>query len=111
MIWFIFLLVNDLTFKISGQECQCGKNKINERRKRIYNGQDAQIGEFPWQIHLQISKNVNVGLLTDKYYGGVLISKKHILTCAKCMQAFFEIRYIFMSILSMYFTNMYVIFL
>ena len=89
----MFLLVNDLISKISGQECQCGKNKINARRKRIHNGQDAQIGEFPWQIHLQISKNTNVGLLTDKYYGGVLISKKHILTCAKCMQDFLEIRY------------------
>ena len=94
MLWIIFLLTNDLISKTSGQECQCGKNSINERVKRIHNGENAQMGQFPWQIHVQIQYFRNIfenGPFFDKYYSGVLISKKHILTCAKCMEDFFTI--------------------
>ena len=95
MLWIIFLLTNDLISKTLGKECQCGKNRINERVKRIHNGENAQMGQYPWQIHLQIQYFQNVyenNIFFDKYYGGVLISKKHILTCASCMEDFFTIR-------------------
>ena len=94
MLWIIFLLPNELISVTSGQECQCGRNRINERKKRIHDGENAQMGQFPWQIHLQIQyfRNIENGPFFDKYYAGVLISKKHILTCAKCMEDFFTIQ-------------------
>ena len=78
--------------KLSNQECQCGKTNAIPRFKRVFGGHAAPQGKFPWQMYLQV-KIINVEHLgnDDKFYGGALISKKHIVTCARCMEDFFNL--------------------
>ena len=75
--------------KSSNQQCQCGRIGVLTRLKRVFGGQNAPQGRFPWQIYLQV-KIIDMNDDYDKFYGGALISKKHIVTCAKCMDIFFE---------------------
>ena len=52
----------------------------NINNARIFNGQTASKNQFPWHVFLEVSFNdKNVKSITG---GGVLISKKHFLTCA-----------------------------
>ena len=89
MILKIILIFTTIT-KILCDECQCGKIEINVRQKRIHQGNVAQEGRFPWQIYLQITNYKSIGGVYNEFYGGVLISKKHVLTCAKCVDIFFQ---------------------
>ena len=89
MILEIILVFTTIT-KMLCEECQCGKIEINVRQKRIHLGNVAQEGRFPWQIYLQITNYKNFGGVYNENYGGVLISKKHVLTCAKCVDIFFQ---------------------
>ena len=72
--------------------CDCGKT--HPQMSRIYNGQNANLFQFPWQILIKIEVILITGGLTTVLlqddYGGVLISKRHILTCAHCMERFMQ---------------------
>ena len=50
----------------------------NRNNARIFNGQTASKNQFPWHVFLEITFKDK----RSKTGGGVLISKKHILTCA-----------------------------
>ena len=62
------------------EDTNCFRNsrtkKINNAR--IFNGQTASKNQFPWHVFLEITFKDK----RSKTGGGVLISKKHILTCA-----------------------------
>lgn len=45
-------------------------------RSRIIGGQDAFFGEFPWQVHIKITKH---------QCGGALINSQFIVTAAHCI--------------------------
>ena len=85
-----FLIINDLITMTSAQKCQCGKVQVNPRVKRIHQGRGVPEGSIPWQIYLRIVNIKASGGFERNTYGGVLISKKHIVTCAGCMKAFSE---------------------
>ena len=83
-------VINELITITSAQKCQCGKLQVNPRLKRIHLGHDVPEGSIPWQIYLRILTFKEFGGIECKTYGGALISKKHIVTCAKCMKNFYE---------------------
>ncbi|KAJ3652965.1 hypothetical protein Zmor_018887 [Zophobas morio] len=59
-----------------------------EFRPRIFNGEPASKGQFPWQAALWIPTNTGL-----KFCGGSLISDTWVLTSANCVgKAFFRIR-------------------
>ena len=89
MIFTIILVFTSIT-NISCEECQCGKIEVNIRQKRIHKGNVAPQGRFPWQMYLQINYFEDSGVLGEKIFSGVLLSSKHVLTSAKCLEIFFQ---------------------
>ena len=69
-------------------DCECGKHE-HISNSRIYKGTTADPRRFPWQILIILTENSNA-----YYYGGVLISKKHIVTCAHCMEVLMNQEYV-----------------
>ena len=76
-------------------KCSCGKISSPKSNAKIFNGQNAANNEYPWQVFIKIEFQnypypndpliMNSGEViypTDHIhmFGGVLISKKHILT-------------------------------
>merc|ERR1712013_695171 len=57
--------------------CQCG---LAKPKKRIVNGTEADINEYPWQVGI-----VEKGQ-TTVFCGGSLISDQWVLTAAHCLQ-------------------------
>ncbi|CAG9860519.1 unnamed protein product [Phyllotreta striolata] len=57
---------------------ECGKNK--ELEMRIFGGEDAALGQFPWMVRIGATKGDLRGLVC----GGVLINANHVLTAAHC---------------------------
>ena len=91
MKWiFTIMLVFTSITNISSEECQCGKIEVNIRQKRINMGNVVPPGRFPWQMYLQIHYFKDSGALGEKIFSGVLISSKHVLTSAKCLDIFFQ---------------------
>ena len=88
--WLTVFIINNLITIISAQKCQCGKVQVNPRVKRIHHGNDVPEGSIPWQMYLRIVNIKASGGIKRKTYGGALISKKHIVTCAGCMKDFSE---------------------
>ena len=90
IFWITLFIINELITLTSAQKCQCGKVQVNPRVKRIHLGQGVPEGSIPWQMYLRIVNFKASGGIVRKTYGGALISKKHIVTCAGCMKDFSE---------------------
>jgi len=73
-------LVFGLTNQNSGNTCQCGVRGVRGRSNgnRITGGEDAEPGEFPWQVRLELRN-------TDLVCGGTLLSSDTVLTTASCI--------------------------
>ncbi|KAG6451336.1 venom protease [Manduca sexta] len=65
----------------------CGLS--NASFKRVINGDNAKLGDFPWMAALGIDMNP-----TQWLCGGSLISSKHVLTVAHCVQRRLKSMYI-----------------
>ncbi|KAK2846663.1 hypothetical protein Q5P01_009662 [Channa striata] len=59
------------------ENCDCGKNRF--RASRIVGGQNAEEGEFPWQVSLHVKSYGHV-------CGASIISSKWLVTAAHCVQ-------------------------
>ena len=71
------------------RDCNCGKIQDPGQYYRIHRGVETNRLKHPWQILIEILI-FDQSDIQRKSYGGVLISKKHIVTCAKCFQDFYE---------------------
>jgi secreted trypsin-like serine protease len=80
-----------------GTYCNCGVNSKsgqiqnselstedkNYTENRIHGGVPASIGEYPWQVGLV--KKCGMGNYKAYQCGGTLISRKHVMTAAHCI--------------------------
>jgi hypothetical protein len=76
---------NNLPFNQAGQlsNWNCGKSLITNRFARIMGGQDAVPHSYPWMVSVS-KRSLNYLHLC----GGVLITRRHVLTAAHCMEDF-----------------------
>ena len=75
----LFLLLSFLSL-YHCKKCHCGQQFRLKSNARIFNGQDADDLQFPYYVYIQF--NTESKEVADYEFGGALISKKHILTCA-----------------------------
>jgi len=61
----------------------CGRTQITNRFARIMGGQDAVPHSYPWMVSLAKRSLNNLHLC-----GGVLITQRHVLTAAHCLEDF-----------------------
>jgi len=61
----------------------CGRSQTTNRFARIMGGQDAVPHSYPWMVSLTKRSLNNLHLC-----GGVLITRRHVLTAAHCMEDF-----------------------
>ncbi|CAF2871195.1 unnamed protein product [Rotaria sp. Silwood2] len=61
----------------------CGRSQITNRFSRIMGGQDAVPHSYPWMISLTKRSLNNLHLC-----GGVLLTRRHVLTAAHCIEDF-----------------------
>ena len=69
-------------------KCDCGTFQTSLINSRIWNGNNATKLRYPWYIHIKEYKESDPG--TASASGGTLISKKHVLTCAHCVEHIIE---------------------
>ena len=81
-------------------KCNCGLPTSKTRNDRIFRGHDALPHQYPWQILMEIKVKNNVF-----QNGGVLVSKRHILTNAHAFYAgtLYKKRY-FLEIIHLFYT-------
>ena len=84
MLQFILMWLISAT---SGQVCNCGRY-YEQPAARIYKGIEAIAGRFPWQMLIEVW-HISNGVAVHRTYGGVLISTRHVVTCASCLDVFF----------------------
>ena len=68
------------------EKCECGKSE-HSSNARIYNGKTAFEKQFPWQLLIQVTYKNDKGEEQNPRAGGILVSRKHVLTVA---HAFFH---------------------
>ena len=59
-----------------------GSNTIKEAQSRIYNGEKAKEGQFPFQVNLQI---LNFDPFASLGCGGTLLDMRWVLTASHCV--------------------------
>ncbi|CAF2120793.1 unnamed protein product [Rotaria magnacalcarata] len=64
----------------------CGRSQVTNRFGRIMGGQDAAPHSYPWMVSLAKRSLNNLHLC-----GGVLLTRRHVLTAAHCMEDFKDI--------------------
>ncbi|UJR37305.1 hypothetical protein I4U23_030013 [Adineta vaga] len=64
----------------------CGRNQISNRFARIMGGQDAVPHSYPWMVSLAKRSLNNIHLC-----GGVIITRRHVLSAAHCMEDFNDV--------------------
>ncbi|XP_016375881.1 suppressor of tumorigenicity 14 protein homolog [Sinocyclocheilus rhinocerous] len=64
--------------------CNCGKKAYT--KSRIVGGQEADVGEFPWQVSLHVKNTAHV-------CGASIISEQWLVTAAHCVQDDAKIKY------------------
>ena len=63
------------------EKCECGKSEYSSNA-RIYNGKTAFEKQFPWQLLIQVTYNNDKGEEQNPKAGGILVSRKHVLSVA-----------------------------
>ncbi|XP_069044071.1 serine protease 27-like isoform X1 [Lepisosteus oculatus] len=63
-------------------------------RSSIVGGQDAEEGQWPWQVYMQIQVNLN----DATFCGGSLISEQWVLTAARCFKPSFLLEHSFVRL-------------
>ena len=63
------------------EKCECGKSEYSSNA-RIYNGKTAFEKQFPWQLLIQVTYNNDKGEEQNPRAGGILVSRKHVLSVA-----------------------------
>ncbi|EEC13743.1 serine protease, putative [Ixodes scapularis] len=63
----------------AAQENGAQPSTLQPPEGRVYNGRDAQPGEFPWMVKI---------LMPTGYCGGAIITKTHVLTAAHCFDGY-----------------------
>ena len=64
------------------EKCECGKAEYSSNNARIYNGKTAFEKQFPWQMLIQVTYNNDKGEERNPRAGGILVSRKHVLSVA-----------------------------
>lgn len=78
------LLLFSLVCPLAALDCQCGvKKETNNLNVRVYGGEEALPNEFPW-VALVLVRNVSSRDFVT--CGGTLISDRHVLTAAHCIE-------------------------
>jgi len=88
-IAFFASLFNSLFFGItnqnSGNSCECGVRRNGRSGNRIVGGEDAETGEFPWIVRIEIDGGPVIGFPQLEYCGGTLLSSDTVVTLAVCV--------------------------
>ena len=100
---FIVLIISALSYGRVDKKCTCGFHKYSAKKNlespidhtksssRIFDGRDAPYDRFPWQIMITIAETKpGQPIEISVWCGGVVISKKHILTAAHCLEFYFD---------------------
>lgn len=76
---------NSLPLSQAGQlsNWACGRSQVTNRFSRIMGGQDALPHSYPWMVSLAKRSLNDLHLC-----GGVLLTRRHVLTAAHCMEDF-----------------------
>jgi secreted trypsin-like serine protease len=79
---------NSLPFQQTDQlsNWACGRSQVTNRFSRIMGGRDAVPHSYPWMVSLAKRSLNNLHLC-----GGVLLTRRHVLTAAHCMEDFKDI--------------------
>ncbi|KAG5837597.1 hypothetical protein ANANG_G00241010 [Anguilla anguilla] len=75
---------NDCEDESDEADCDCGKQPY--RSQRIVGGQNAEVGEWPWQVSLHVKNSGHV-------CGASLINDRWLVTAAHCVQDNAKIKY------------------